>query len=175
MTRRRNSLLVMVIAVVGVIGWVAYSFLHTLRHIPEAYAAWDTGTLLIEYMKQHDDQWPKSWEELLNVLNADDGRRIPLRGAQAGDPAYGHSLRQKVAIDWAFNPTNPGTQNPVTPRRGGKFSVVWDGADPNEMVRLYLSNRAATRPSATHEAAGFSVLARAPSEASLASIPNGWW
>jgi hypothetical protein len=149
MTRGRKIALVVVIAIFGVIGWIAYGFLHTLRGIPEAYAAWDTGTLLIEYMKHHDDQWPESWDELLKVLDSDEGRKIPLRGAQAGDIAYARALREKVEVDWAFDPANP-TGNPVTPVGGGKFSVVWDGAEPNEMVRYYLSECASTRPSAAH-------------------------
>src|SRR5215212_9765303 len=121
MTRGRKIALVVVIAIVGVAGWIAYGFLHTLRGIPEAYAAWDTATLLIEYMKEHDDQWPTSWDHLLTVLDSDEGRKIPLRGAQAGDIAYARALREKVAVDWAFDPANP-AGNPVTPVGGGKFS-----------------------------------------------------
>ena len=150
MTRWRKVVLVVVVAVVGVVGWIAYSVLYTLRHIPEAYAAWDTGTLLIEYMKQHDDRWPKSWDQLLTVLDSDVGRKIPLRGAQAGDIAYARSLREKIGVDWAFDAANPNAESPVTPIHGAKFSVVWDGAEPNEMVRHYLSERASTRPSTAH-------------------------
>ncbi len=148
MTRGRKVAIIAVIAIVGVVGWIAYGFLHTLRGLPEAYAAWDTGTLLIEYMKRHDDQWPRSWDELLTVLDLDEGRKIPLRGAQAGDIAYARSLREKVAVDWTFDPANPNAVSPVAPIGGGKFSVVWQGAEPNEMVRSYLSERASTRPSA---------------------------
>jgi hypothetical protein len=150
MTRGRKIALIFAIAIVGVVGWIAYGFLHTLRGIPEAYAAWDTGTLLIEYMKQHDDHWPKSWDELVTVLDSDEGRKIPLRGAQAGDIVYARSLREKVAVDWEFDPASRSERNPVTPIGGGKFPVVWDGAEPNEMVRHYLSERASTRPSAAH-------------------------
>ena len=50
MGRRRKIVLIIVIAIVGVVGWIVYGVLHTLRHIPQAYAAWDTGTLLVEYM-----------------------------------------------------------------------------------------------------------------------------
>lgn len=142
MTRGRKIALIVVIAIVGVVGWIAYGFLHTLRGMPEAYAAWDTGTLLMEYMKQHDDQWPTSWDQLLTVLDSDEGRKIPLRGAQAGDIAYARSLREKVAVDWTFDPANP-AGNPVTPIAGGRFSVVWEGAEPNEMVRSYLSQQVA--------------------------------
>ncbi len=150
MTRGRKIVLVVGIAIVGVVAWIAYGFLHTLRNIPEAYAAWDTGTLLTEYMKHHDDRWPKSWDDLLTVLDSDEGREIPLRGAQAGDVAYARSLREKVSVDWSFNPANPTAGNPVTSHDGARFSVVWDGADPNEMVRSYLSERTSTRPSAAH-------------------------
>ena len=38
-------------AIVGVTGWVGYRIYFTVSHVAEAYAAWDTGTLLVEYMK----------------------------------------------------------------------------------------------------------------------------
>lgn len=140
MTSGRKIALTAVIVIVGVVGWLAYGLLHTLRGIPEAYAAWDTGTLLIEYMKQHDDQWPKSWDELLTVVNSEEGRKIPLRGGRPGNIAYVRALREKVSVDWAFDPAKLSTGNPVTPIGGGKFSVVWEGAEPNEMIRYYLRN-----------------------------------
>lgn len=100
--------------------------LHTLRHIPEAYAAWDTGTLLIECMNEDDDQWPKSWDDLLTVVDSEEGRKIALRGAQAGDITYARSLQAKVTVDWTFVPANLGSTNPVTPIGCGKFPVVWE-------------------------------------------------
>jgi hypothetical protein len=144
MTRRRKGILIVMIVlapIVGASGWAVYSIIHTLRHIPEAYAAWDTGTLLIEYMKSHEDQWPRSWDELLAVLDSEGGRQIPLRGSHAGDIAYARSLSKTVVIDWSFDPAHPDGRAPVTPRRGTKFSVVWEGAEPNEMVRDYLTTR----------------------------------
>jgi hypothetical protein len=93
-----------------------------------------------------NDHWPKSWDDLLTVLESDEGRRIPLRGAEAGDLRYARSLRQKVLVDWSFNPATPSAVIPVTTHAGEKFPVTW--SDPNEMVRLYLSERASTRPSA---------------------------
>ena len=147
MTRGRKTLLVAVIAIAGVVGWAAHS-LFTLD-IREAYAAWDTGTLLVEYMKQHDDRWPKSWDDLLTVLGPNDDHKIPLRGSRADmtDPEYARSLREKIAVDWAFDPAHPGARNPVTRPDGGAFRLVWE--EPNEMVRSYLSD-ASTRPSAGH-------------------------
>ena len=97
-------------------------------------------------MKQHDDRWPASWDDLLTVLDSDDGRNIPLRGSRAGDVAYARSLRAMVAVDWRFNPASPGAGNPVTPPGGGTFPVTWAGAEPNDMVRSYLATRPSTRP-----------------------------
>ena len=136
MTRGRTIPLIAVVATVGVVGSIAYRVLHTRRGISEAYAAWDTGTLLIEYMKEHNDRWPTSWDELLTVLHSDEGRKIPLRGAQPGDIAYARRLREMVAVDWAFDPANPNAGSPVTPISGGKFSVVWKdaGTEPDDSV-----------------------------------------
>jgi hypothetical protein len=148
MNRRRKIIVVVSITAIVAVAWIAYSLIHTLKHIPQAYAAWDTGTLLVEYMKQHEDRWPSSWDDLLTVLHTDTGQQIPLRGAQAGDVQYARSLREKVAIDWNFDPHRIDQPNPVTPPGRGAFPVVWAGAEPNEMVRAYLKERASTRPSA---------------------------
>src|SRR5258706_3383429 len=99
MNRHRKIIFAVTITAIAAVGWIAYSLIHTLQHIPQAYAAWDTGTLLVEYMKQHEDRWPTSWDDLLTVLHTDTGQQIPLRGAQAGDVSYARSLREKVAID----------------------------------------------------------------------------
>src|SRR5437660_243247 len=136
MPRRRKIILGLVVAVLGVVAYVSYTFLHTLSHLREAYEAWDTGTLLIEYMKDHNDQWPKSWDELLTVMDSESGRQIALRGAQAGDVPYARSLREKIWVDWGFDPAHAdGLKNPVAPAGGGRFPVIWQGAEPNEMIR----------------------------------------
>jgi hypothetical protein len=141
-------LLCIVTAALGLAGWFGYGIVHTLNHIPEAYAAWDTGTLLVEYMRSHDNRWPTSWDDLLTVLNTDSGRQILLRGARAGDLIYARSLRNYVSVNWSFDPMHPDSQpNPITRPDGSRFPVVWSGAEPNEMVREYLRTPAATRES----------------------------
>jgi hypothetical protein len=147
MKRRRRIILAVAIVIVVVAGWMAYGFFRTLRRIPEAYAAWDTGTLLVEYLQRHEDRWPTSWDDLLTVMDGEVGRRIPLRGAQAGDLEYARSLADKVAIDWAFDPRRNDQPNPVTRPDGGAFPMVWQGAEPNEMVRAYLQGNVTTQPS----------------------------
>ncbi len=145
MTRWRRPILITASCVIIAATWFGYRILFTLSHIHEAYAAWDTGTLLVEYMKSHNDQWPTSWPDLLTVLDSETGRQIPLRGAQAGDMAYAKSLRDMVAIDWRFDPSHPGLSQPVTRPDGKAFPVRWE--DPNDMVREYLGHAPATQKS----------------------------
>lgn len=146
MTRGRTILLVTAVVVLGSAGLIAYAVQTSLHRIREAYAAWDTGTLLTEYMERNDDRWPKSWDDLVAIVPADPGRQVMFRGASAGDVGYARSLKERVAVDWAFNPARPGAQNPVTRADGEKFPMTWSAGEPNEMVRSYLSRRAATRP-----------------------------
>src|SRR5437016_1878577 len=89
-----------VLLVLAVVGWYVIQFVLMMQRIPEAYAAWDTGTLLVEYMKVHNDRWPKSWDDLLTVLDSEAGREILLRGSGAVDIEYAKSLRKQVAVNW---------------------------------------------------------------------------
>jgi len=96
----------------------------------------------VEYLDTHDNQWPTSWDDLLTTLETSRGREIPLYGASAGDMKYARSLRDKVAVDWNFDPTNMADAAPVTRPDGSAFPVRWQGADPNEMVRECLASSA---------------------------------
>ncbi len=139
MLLRRKITVAVVLTVFGVVVYFGYGITHTLRRIPEAYAAWDTGTLLVEYMKSHGNRWPSSWGDLLSVVRSDSGDQVMFRGAKAGDTNYAASLRTKVAIDWKFDPSREGQSPPVTRLDGTKFPVVWKGAEPNDMIHRYLT------------------------------------
>lgn len=69
MSRLSKILLLLTIVLVSFVVYGVYNFIYTWKNIPEAYAAWDTGTLLIEYLKSHNDQWPSGWDELLSVID----------------------------------------------------------------------------------------------------------
>jgi hypothetical protein len=64
MTLRRKLLIAALFLVLAFLAFIGYEYVYLNRHIPEAYMAWDTGTLLVEYMKTHNDKWPSSWEDL---------------------------------------------------------------------------------------------------------------
>lgn len=134
----KKVLIALAVVLVAGVGWIAYDLLFTLAHLREAYAAWDTGSLLVEYLKAHENRWPRSWEDLLTVLDGEVGREIVLRGASAGDIEYARSLPRQVKVDWTFDPSRPGAASPVTRIDGRAFPIVWSCGDPNEMVRDHL-------------------------------------
>jgi len=120
---------------------LVYSAIRAPGQLRQAYAAWDTGILLVEYLKAHDDQWPKSWDDLLTVMDGKTECDFFLRGRGSLDRDYAVSLREKVAIDWNFDPKSPGQTQPVTRQDGQPFPVKWQGADPNKMIRDHLHSR----------------------------------
>jgi hypothetical protein len=142
MTLRRKLAIALVLTVVVVAAYIGHAIFQVLSRIPEAYAAWDTGTLLVEYMKSHDRKWPSSWNDLLSMVRNDADGRITLHGAKTGDTNYALSLGKRVSIDWTFNPTRSMRGNPVTRPDGSRFRMVWAGAEPNDMVRDYLISSA---------------------------------
>ena len=143
MKLRRNIIIGILVAVLAFAAYFIYGFVYTVHHVPEAYAAWDTGDLLIEYMKLHDNHWPSSWDELVPAMNGGTNGALTLWGANPDNKTnYVLSLRKTVAIDWSFDPRHPDGKSPVTRLDGTKFPVLWNGAEPNEMVRIHLKNSA---------------------------------
>jgi hypothetical protein len=131
MSLRRKLISAVGLTVFGVAAYFIYGAVYTWWRIPEAYAAWDTGTLLVEYMKSHDNRWPLSWDDLLAVVRRDSGEEIILRGARAGDTNYVASLSARVAIDWRFDPSgdNHGCQLLAWTVRNFR----WCGKVPSQM------------------------------------------
>lgn len=128
-------------ALVLAFGWFAYCVFDTWRNIPEAYAAWDTGVLIVAYLALHDNKWPHSWDELLSVT--EDG--VGTRG-DYGENGINGILSDSVSVDWDFDPTSivgtewvEGQIRVVTRADGRDFSVLWPGADPNQMIWRYLN------------------------------------
>ncbi len=138
------------IAILGLLGaaWAGYRIYATWNSIPDAYAAWDAGTLVIEYLETHDNQWPRSWDELLRARTTLHEHGEVLRGSRGdGGFVYG-DLRDAVAVDWDANVEaiaafdwNSGKLRVVTRADGTDFPVVWAGAEPNAMIWGYLNGR----------------------------------
>jgi hypothetical protein len=139
MSVRKKIVLATAIAGIGIAGYFVGRVLYAVNHVPEAYAAWDTGSLLIAYMQSHDGRWPHGWDDLLSVVEGEGGQPILLRGAEAGDGEYLKRLRTMVAVDWSFDPaTSAPDSRPVTRPDGSRFRMLWQAGDPNKMVHRYI-------------------------------------
>jgi len=72
---------------------VGYSVYQTWRLIPESYAAWTTGDLMVEYLRNHTNRWPEGWDDLRSATNS---------LMERGRPVYWplDRLPRIVRIDW---------------------------------------------------------------------------
>jgi len=147
MSLRRNIGLAVAVTVIGIIAYLVGGLLYAWHHVPEAYAAWDTGSLLVAYMESHDGRWPRGWDDLLSVLHGEGTRSIMMRGAEASDSEYPRRLREMVSIDWSFDPATSGPdERPVVRPDNSRFPMVWEHADPNEMVHRYIEGHLKASP-----------------------------
>jgi len=105
------------------------------KKIPESYAAWTSGNLIVDYLNTHSNEWPHSWEDLDQATNC--LRYTPIE-----------TLRTKVKIDWNVNfdallqlaRTNPAaTPRLVTRLDGSKLDAKWGrDTEPNSKIKDYL-------------------------------------
>lgn len=106
--------------------------------VPNAYAVDWVSALVVEYMKENDDQWPRSWDDLRDPYET--------LAAPQNYPWSFEELKERVAIDWQADPAalkdaaNSGKRPPfrvIWLRDGG--STHWEGAEPNARVLEYLT------------------------------------
>jgi hypothetical protein len=149
MSRTRKITLLVVLTVFSLGTYIVANAYRTWRRLPEAYAAWDTGTLLVEYMKV-EGRWPSSWQDLSEFATGDPAvRQFTLYGTSRAEwPEYVAALPRLVAVDWSLDPRQPNVTAPVTRASGGASPVLWDGGDPNRMVRDHLSAHVGVLPAA---------------------------
>ena len=96
----KRILLAAGVVVVAVLTYIGVGIHRSVYHgIPEAYAAWDSASLIVEYMETHGGKWPQSWGDLLSAAQTlPHGDRM-LRGTNA--PA---SIPRLVRVDWNADP-----------------------------------------------------------------------
>ncbi|MCW5550723.1 MAG: hypothetical protein KIS67_01020 [Verrucomicrobiae bacterium] len=135
---KRVLVAIVLITTLG-LGLLALGFLRSVREItqriPESYAAWTAGNLIVDFLNTHSNQWPRSWEDLDQVTNCQ--RYVPIE-----------RLREQVKVDWDADfhqlvqaaRSNPAMALRVVTRPdGSKLHALW-GADtePNRKIMGYL-------------------------------------
>lgn len=119
--------------------------LYILRGLPDAYAMWNTGDLVVDYMGKHADRWPSGWEDLRPSFEACKKGDEYMRGGLTFD-----EIRNRIEIDWKASPQNALLHRTpfksITARSANH--TIWEGAEPNEMIIQYLRKSGAAP--ATH-------------------------
>lgn len=137
------------VVVLIAVAYIGFDMWRTVKQIPEAYAAWDSATLVIEYMDTHDGAWPRSWDEVFSAAKTLPNGNRGLRGHNSNTVARIAGL---VRIDWSADPhvlTHARPTSERTPFRvitradGSDFPTLWSGAEPNTLVWEYLKHKAA--------------------------------
>ena len=147
-TTSKQVMIGLSLLLIAVVAYFSIAITRTARRIPEAYAAWDTATLIIEFMDTHEGKWPSSWDDLFSAARALPHGGRALRGYSIDTLS---TLPRIVRIDWNADPltlmkATDGKETPpfrvVTRADGSDFPTVWSGAEPNAMILEYLQKTA---------------------------------
>ncbi len=143
--RFRFSLKTMFLAftVLTVIVGGAFIFLRQVEQaVMNAYRVWGTGDMLVEYMKQNNDEWPTGWNDVKEFMAENSFQH-------AGMSSF-EEVRSNIEIDFSFDPASVDTSIDFDESQPA-FRAVWlrngktthyEGTGPNEIIFRYLRNRA---------------------------------
>jgi hypothetical protein len=147
-------LIVVVLAVLGGAGFFVWMFYYAHAVLgSEAYAVWQTADLIIAYMQQHGDAWPRSWDDLRPL--APGGRGDVYSAERDGVAEVGFRppldidrLQEMVEVDWSADVVELArapSREPEPPfrvvrlRSGRRTAFV--GCEPNRLIKAYLDGR----------------------------------
>lgn len=134
-----SSLIVGVLAI-AFVAWLAF-VMHRMatETVPDMYGQWHTANMIVAYMGDHEDQWPKSWDDLK-----------PYSERQAEWWTF-EELQNRVRVDFNAD-VNSLKSAPVNPDGRVTIEVVeltsgkrvyYEGAEPNQLIWEYLQHRVA--------------------------------
>jgi hypothetical protein len=135
-------------------GYQVYHLAYVL--IPNSYAAWTTGDLIVEYIDTHEGKWPRGWDDLRVAKQSLERRSQPVYYAF-------QKLPQMIKVDWSADPTalaklearsNEVPFEVVTKLDGSKVDARWgEDTEPNRKIYVYLKNRTEA-PAPNHSSTG---------------------
>ena len=134
MARPKRISLVVVLITTSIVSLFICRGVYVWWHIPEAYAAWDAGDMLVWYMRTHDNKWPDDWDVLSAAVESEPS--LFLRGRHLDEPDYMDRMKQTISVDWDFDPTAPLNATPILRADGRRLHAYW--SDPNGMVYQHL-------------------------------------
>jgi len=154
-------LAILFIVAISRFGYELYQMVHS--KIPESYAAWTTGWLVVGYLETHSNQWPRSWDDLECATNFNQ----PMSGFVPIE-----RLRQSVKINWQVdvgqlqqlvrNNSNA-TIHVVTRLDGSPLPAVWGpDTEPNAKIMNFFKMALTTSQSREPAAVDVSNSATRP-------------
>lgn len=108
--------------------------LHDLYALDDGYAVWLAANLVKYYMREHDGEWPRSWEDLRDLYS--------IHGGGDGEWTF-EKYQSRVFIDFTADPIK---LRELSLQPGEvKFNVIrarWTGGEigegPNVIIRDHL-------------------------------------
>lgn len=109
--------------------------------MPEWYAAWEVGDLIVESIEINDGRWPQGWDDL---------RAAAASRSNRGETAHQafERLPRRVKVDWSVDPEalvrkvmqeGEGSIQVVTRPDGKPLEAGWGlGTEPNWKIVQYL-------------------------------------
>ena len=145
-SRKRWRTFVWVCAICGIVAALFYLVFVAIScyfGVDDGYALWGTAEVVIGYMKSHDGNWPRGWDNLQKQFAVNNGRV----------PGWDFSkFKSRIRIDFNADPNQLRkiSQGP----RATKFKVIWPtfdwgiriGDDPNDLIRDYLQSADKSEP-----------------------------
>ena len=106
--------------------------------IDDGYALWGAAEMVIDYMKTHDGNWPRSWDDLRPQFNVNNGC--------VGGWSFSR-FQERIAIDFNADPDQLYRKSVELPR--APFRVIWPkrdsgvriGDDANQMLCDYFGRK----------------------------------
>lgn len=123
-----------------------FLFIRAVQDRPkEAYAVQHTAELLIEYMKTHTNQWPRSWSDLRTAKIGDQEYFRKFEEETGGYAAFLDELERRVEVDFSVETSQliTAAQSTSVPpfrviRLHSGRNTHWSGVEPNEVVADYM-------------------------------------
>jgi hypothetical protein len=120
------------------ISFAAYRIL-SLNWVDDAYVLWGAADMVVDYMNDHDGQWPGRWDDLKPYFEAGHGR--------VGGWSF-EEYQRHVEIKWDVDPVALETETRANSRPTFRVIVPRErlagsmgGQEPNEILYRYFRER----------------------------------
>lgn len=143
-----KGIMILGVALLTIASVFGYRFYLVQESISDGYALLQTASLIISYLRTHNDEWPRSWSELSTTERDSRGSPKGLKMRTGSDGGSFKGLEHRVVVDFTVNTdkllrSQSEVRGPVPKvvhlrnRRIGNHR----GIDPNLLIVDYLQRK----------------------------------